>query len=83
MKLAMFAVLIYPLSVLGFSAASVLLQSPLAQLTMRAAWAVGDRLRLASANANKRLGFRRTETATRRGSIRPLGIVMLLVASPM
>ncbi len=62
MKLAMFAVLIYPLSVLGFSAASVMLKTRARQpRQFGTARALGDHLRLRLGQRQQRLGFRRTE----------------------
>ena len=62
MKLAMLAVLIYPLVVLGFSAASVLLKSTAdSSRQQRAAWAVGNHLRLCLDQRQQRLGVRRPQ----------------------
>jgi potassium-transporting ATPase potassium-binding subunit len=58
MKLAMFAVLIYPLSVLGFSAASVLLSSALSSLNNTGPHGLSEIIyAYASANANNGSAF--------------------------
>ena len=62
MKLAMLAVLIYPLVVLGFSGASVLLQTALDSLNNSGPHGLSEILyAYASANAQQRLGLRRLE----------------------
>jgi K+-transporting ATPase ATPase A chain len=78
MKLAMFAVLIYPLSVLGFSAASVLLQSALASLNNAGPHGLSEIVyAYASANANNGSAFAGLNGNTPWFNT-TLGIVMLL-----
>ena len=62
MKLAMFAVLIYPLAVLGFTAAAVMLQTGARQPQQhRPARPLGDPLRLRLGQRQQRLGLRRPQ----------------------
>jgi len=78
MKLAMFAVLIYPLSVLGFSAASVLLKTALDSLNNAGPHGLSEILyAFASANANNGSAFAGLSGNTPWFNT-TLGIVMLL-----
>jgi len=78
MKLAMFAVLIYPLSVLGFSAASVLLQPALDSLNNAGPHGLSEIIyAYASANANNGSAFAGLNGNTHWFNT-TLGIVMLL-----
>ena len=78
MKLAMFAVLIYPLSVLGFSAASVLLQTALDSLNNAGPHGLSEIIyAFASANANNGSAFAGLNGNTPWFNT-TLGIVMLL-----
>ena len=78
MKLAMFAVLIYPLSVLGFSAASVLLKTALDSLNNAGPHGLSEIIyAFASANANNGSAFAGLNGNTPWFNT-TLGIVMLL-----
>ncbi|MGA2793603.1 MAG: potassium-transporting ATPase subunit KdpA [Roseiarcus sp.] len=78
MKLAMFAVLIYPMSVLGFSAASVLLQTALDSLNNAGPHGLSEIIyAYASANANNGSAFAGLNGNTPWFNT-TLGIVMLL-----
>ena len=77
MKLAMFAVLIYPLAVLGFSAASVLLQTALDSMNNAGPHGLSEIIyAYASANANNGSAFAGLNGATHWFNT-TLGIVML------